>query len=443
VSSLESSVGRKFDVNRIFTQWNSPQPVPQASWDVANGIIPLVSIDAVTASGPVLWAQIASGADDSAIVAQARGLASLNAPVLLNFSHEPAQSTGNGTASQFVAAWQHYVTVVRQYASNVSFVLILVASGYNAKTIGPWYPGDSYVDWVGADGYNYFGCNGRTSVWSDFSTVFASFENFAVAHSKPAVVAEWGSTEDPNMPGRKAQWITAAGQTMENWPQVKAASYFDAYGPATKCEWPLTSSSSALQAFAALGAQNYFNPRPRVALSATPSVGAAPLTVQFGTSGTVGILHPISSWTLAFGDGVTSSGTGTPPGSITHQYAAGDFAATLAVADSVGQTNLTSVRVQTAAPTIASQGSHVSSTTTATVHGSVNPNGLDTSVVFRWGSTSAVTQSSTPNDIGSGTTNVYQAYRLSDLSPGTTYYWRVVASSAAGVTTGPLKSFTT
>jgi hypothetical protein len=443
VSSLESSVGRKLDVNRVYASWSSPQPVPQASWDVANGIIPLVSIDPVTATGPVLWSQIASGADDSAIVAQARGLASLNTPVLLNFSHEPAQSTVNGTATEFVAAWQHYVTIVRQYASNVSFVLILVASTYNPKTIGRWYPGDSYVDWVGADGYNYFGCNAQTPVWSEFSTVFANFENFAVAHSKPAVVAEWGSTEDPNTPGRKAQWITAAGQAIENWPQIKAASYFDANGPLTKCEWPLTSSSSALQAFAALGAQNYFNPRPRVALSATPSVGVAPLTVQLDTSGTVGILHPISTWNLAFGDGTTSSGTGDPPASVTHQYAAGDFSATLDVVDTVGQTDLTSVPVQTAVPTIASLGSHVSSATTATVHGSVNPNGLDTTVVFRWGTTSAVTQSSTPSDIGSGTTSVFQSDRLSGLRPGTTYFWRLIASSAAGVTTGPLKSFTT
>jgi hypothetical protein len=443
VSSLESSVGRKFDVNRIFAAWGSPQPVPQASWDVANGIIPLVSIDAVNGSSPVLWSQIASGADDSAIVAQARGLASLNAPVLLNFSHEPAQSTTNGTATEFIAAWQHYVTVVRQYASNVSFVLILTASTYNPKSIGRWYPGDSYVDWVGADGYNYFGCNGLTPVWSDFSTVFANFENFAVAHSKPAVVAEWGSTEDPNTPGRKAQWITAAGQTMENWPQIKAASYFDANGPLTKCQWPLTSSSSALQAYASLGAQNYFNPRPRVVLSANPPVGAAGLTVTFDTSGTVGILHPITSWKLAFGDGATSSGTGTPPGSVTHQYAAGDFSATLVVTDSVGQTNLTSVPVQTAAPTIVSEGSQVSSATTATVHGLVNANGLDTSVVFEWGKTTAFTRSSPPSDIGSGTTNVYRSYRLSGLSPGTTYYWRVTASSVAGVTTGPVKSFTT
>jgi phosphodiesterase/alkaline phosphatase D-like protein len=127
---------------------------------------------------------------------------------------------------------------------------------------------------------------------------------------------------------------------------------------------------------------------------------------------------------------------------VTHQYAAGDFSATLVVTDSVGETNLTSVRVQTAAPTIVSEGSQVSSATTATVHGLVNANGLDTSVAFEWGRTSAVTQSSPSSDIGSGTTNVYRSYRLSGLSPGTTYYWRVIASSAAGVTTGPVKSFT-
>jgi hypothetical protein len=261
VSALESSIGRKLDINRVYSDWNSSQPHNQAVWDVANGIVPLISIDAITSSGPpVPWSQIASGADDAAIVAQAQGIASLGSPVLLNFSHEPSQHPEDGTAADFVAAWQHYVTVFRQYASNASFALILNSADYSPAVVGQWYPGDAYVDWMGADGYNSNTCRaGQGGAWRDFSTIFAPLESFAVAHAKPAVIAEWASTEDPSTPGRKAAWITAAAQTMESWPQIKAASYFDAPGFADNCQWPLDSSSSALAAYSALGTQPWFN----------------------------------------------------------------------------------------------------------------------------------------------------------------------------------------
>jgi hypothetical protein len=265
VNALESSIGRKLDIDRVYSDWGTSQPQPQAVWDVANGIVPLISIDATTSSGaPVPWSQIASGADDAAIVAQAQGIASLGSPVLLNFSHEPGLHPENGTAADFVAAWQHYVTVVRQYAPNVSFALILDSEYYSPAVVGPWYPGDAYVDWMGADGYNSSTCRvGQVGAWRDFSAIFGPLESFAVAHAKPAVIAEWASTEDPSTPGRKAAWITAAAQTMESWPQMKAALYFDAPGFADGCQWPLDSSPSALAAFNALGAQSWFNTGPQ------------------------------------------------------------------------------------------------------------------------------------------------------------------------------------
>ena len=272
MTSLEAAAGRKLDLDRIFSGWNVDEPDPQSSWDVANGIVPLVSIDAVESSGqPVRWSQIAAGSYDSTIVAQAKGLASLHGPVLLSFNHEAERFTANGTAADFVAAWRHYVTLVRRIAPNVSFVFILGASKYGLSTIGQWYPGNAYVDWMGADGYNYFGCNGQNPVWSHFSTIFSAFMSFAVANDKPAVVAEWGSAEDAAVPGRKAAWIAAAGQVMKTWPDIKAASYFDAHGPLAACDFPLNSSVSAMEAFAELGADPWFNPRPDVALAAVPA----------------------------------------------------------------------------------------------------------------------------------------------------------------------------
>jgi hypothetical protein len=443
-NGLESVAGRQLDVDRVYADWDTPEPDPQAAWDVANGIIPLLSIGPETVSGAVVpWAQIASGSDDAAIVAQAKGLASLGAPVLLAFDHEANLHTGYGTPADYVAAWRHYVTIVRQYAPDVSFVLILSHYAYDQSTITQWYPGNSYVDWVGADGYNHDGCGKTPSQWESFRSIFSAFNSFAVAHQKPAVVAEWASVEDPSLPGRKAGWITEAGVTMHRWPQIKAASYLDSYGSQPSCDWPLTSSASAAHAFAALGAQSYFHPRPTVSLSPSTVAAPAPMAVKFDTRGTAGTIHPIISWALNFGDGTSANGQGLPPATVAHTYAASDYAATLSVTDSSGETNLANVSVLCAPPAMTGASGQPTSTTTAVVRAGIEPNQLRTRYHFAWGTTPALDEFSAATDLAAGSGIVRVLEDLSGLRPGTTYYWDVRATNAAGTSWSPLMSLET
>jgi NHL repeat len=71
----------------------------------------------------------------------------------------------------------------------------------------------------------------------------------------------------------------------------------------------------------------------------------------------------------------------------------------------------------------------------------VNPNGLDTTYHFEWGTTSCASGpcASVPvpdGDIDSGAVDVAIVQHLSGLSENTTYHWRVLATSARGTTTG-------
>jgi len=446
-SSLEAQIGRHLDVDRLYASWDTVQPDAQVQWDVANDIIPVLSIRAATTSGVVVpWTQITAGTYDSAIVAQADALAALGAPVILTFDHEPESDPGNGSPADFVAAWQHYVTVVRdQGATNVSFALILEANSYGPTTIQRWYPGDSYVDWVGADGYNRFGCDGSPAKWVDFSTLFSPLENFAVLHGKPAMITEWASAEDPGIPGRKAQWIAAAAQSLESWPQVKASLYFDDGGAHPGCDFPLSSSPSALQAFATMGAQPFFNPRPRAVLTSSPGAGPAPLTVGFDGSGSYALLRSLTAWQLDFGDGSPpASGVGIPPTSVDHVYPAGAFTAELTVSDGSGLEDTTPLVVHSYPPPVVTTGwSTVSGPTTATLFGSVVPGGLPTTVQFVWGTTAAFGQSSPPTAIGAGSSPVEVSAAVTGLQPGTQYFWRVVGTNGGGDTAGGTKSFRT
>src|SRR5579875_1229002 len=83
------------------------------------------------------------------------------------------------------------------------------------------------------------------------------------------------------------------------------------------------------------------------------------------------------------------------------------------------------------------------SSTSATLNGTVNPNGLATSYYFEFGTTTSFGSTTAVSSAGSGKRAVTVSASLSGLSAGTTYYFELVATNADGTTDGGLGSFTT
>ncbi len=146
-----------------------------------------------------------------------------------------------------------------EHATNVRFVWILMASSFHPRggrtPAAAYYPGDDVTDWLAADGYNWYGC--RRNTWRPFTDVFADFVAWATSRGRPLMIAEWGSQEDPARPGRKGQWITAAGDEIRRWPQVRGVLYWNATGRDGRCPFTLNSSLSAMAAMRALASQHY------------------------------------------------------------------------------------------------------------------------------------------------------------------------------------------
>ena len=84
-------------------------------------------------------------------------------------------------------------------------------------------------------------------------------------------------------------------------------------------------------------------------------------------------------------------------------------------------------------------------TTTATLNGSINPNGLATDAWFEWGTsdTLATSTSTVSQAIGSGTSAVPVSANLTNLLAGTTYFFRAVGMNSSGTARGSILSFTT
>jgi phosphodiesterase/alkaline phosphatase D-like protein len=81
--------------------------------------------------------------------------------------------------------------------------------------------------------------------------------------------------------------------------------------------------------------------------------------------------------------------------------------------------------------------------TSATVSGSVNPNGAATTWYVEYGTSTSYGTKTASASAGSGTSAVAVSPTLSSLKAGTTYHYRVVATSSAGTARGADGLFTT
>ena len=96
------------------------------------------------------------------------------------------------------------------------------------------------------------------------------------------------------------------------------------------------------------------------------------------------------------------------------------------------------------APSVTTQGASSIGLSTATIAGTVNPNGFATSYYFEYGTTGSYGSSTAVGDAGAGTGTIGVSASLSGLTAGTTYHYRVVALRQGVIAaTGADKTFTT
>lgn len=95
------------------------------------------------------------------------------------------------------------------------------------------------------------------------------------------------------------------------------------------------------------------------------------------------------------------------------------------------------------APTATTGNAMYITETSATLNGTVNPNGTSTTAYFQYGTTVTYGNSTAFQSVGNGTSSLSISDTLAGLSPGYTYHYRIVAASSAGTTYGSDMVFTT
>ncbi|HTJ72831.1 MAG TPA: glycosyl hydrolase [Actinospica sp.] len=187
-SQFASWVGTKPNLLGQYLAWGTSFDTQAASNAWSYGAMDFVVWEPWSTS----LSDIAAGKTDSYITAFATAVRTLNVPIALSFGHEfngnwYPWGTSKATAAQFVAAWKHvHDLFAAAGATNVIWI-------WDPNDIYPvpdvslqdYYPGDSYVDWVGVTGYwTQQGPNSYSTLYLPTLTEIRGFTQ------KPFIIAE-------------------------------------------------------------------------------------------------------------------------------------------------------------------------------------------------------------------------------------------------------------
>jgi mannan endo-1,4-beta-mannosidase len=245
LTAFAHSTGVKPNVDMYYSGWLEPFRSSFATAAARRGAVPLVQINPTDIS----LAAIASGRYDSYLSAYAAAVRSYGHSVILSFGHEMNGSWyswayRHTSPMTFVAAWRHIVTLFRAIgAVNVTWLwtVNVIERRHGIPDPRPWWPGSSYVTWVGIDGY-----------YTNSSTTFAPLFGPTIVAlraltSTPILIAETGVASTAREPAQISDLFAGVHAY-----GLLGLMWFDAIG---KQDWRLI-RPEAVTAFR-LGAEQY------------------------------------------------------------------------------------------------------------------------------------------------------------------------------------------
>lgn len=199
---------------------------------------PMIEINPATSLQNVI-----AGKDDAWLKSYSSAVAAWKNPLIIGFAPEMngswyAYGFKHSSPALYIKAYRHVVSVFRsQKAANVKWLWDVSISfpqfhgPTNSTTLNvkQWWPGSSYVDYIGLDGYFY---NTDVTFAQLFNPTIRAVEPF----NKPTLIAEAGAPAGPRQATNIASLINGARSA-----DMVAVVYFDLKG---NKDWRITSTSS-------------------------------------------------------------------------------------------------------------------------------------------------------------------------------------------------------
>ena len=206
IGAFTNATGVRTNVSLYYSGWYEKFKSAFAIEATHHGAVPYIQIDP---SG-INLAAIVGGVYDTYLEAFATDVASYGAHtgrgIIIGFGHEMngywySWGYRHTSPAVFVAAWRHIVNVFRQQgADDVTWLwtVNIIDKPTGIPSPAPWWPGSSYVTWVGIDGYYY------KPSWIFASLFGPTIKAVRALTLDPILIAETGATHAAGQPAKIA-----------------------------------------------------------------------------------------------------------------------------------------------------------------------------------------------------------------------------------------------
>lgn len=254
---FERLVGQKPDMQALFISWADmadgfPVDYGPSVRDRGTTLVIFWEAQDSAISSPVQpkynYDSVIRGDWDEYFAAFAAGAKIYGGPTIIvpfdemNGNWSPWSGTLNGnTPAKHIAAYRHIREFFRdnqqiKFGWTVNSDSQPDITGNHAED---YYPGDSYVDYIGVDGFNF------DEPWMSFDEVFRDSLSRIAKYPKPLIIFSFASAEGP----RKAAWITDA--LIIQIPKIPRIAGWIWFNEKKEKNWLISSDSQSLAAFKA------------------------------------------------------------------------------------------------------------------------------------------------------------------------------------------------
>ncbi|RDI50227.1 glycoside hydrolase family 26 protein [Microvirga subterranea] len=226
---------KNIGIEHTFVYWQQFDPeqyrafaagAARRSRDIMVTVEPWTRADNWKDGHSTLLSDVLSGGFDKEIKTVCQAIGASKVPSMVSWGHEMDETEGrfpwaNQDPETYQKAYRYFVDQCRPLAPNARF-------GWTPKgeqNLGAYYPGDTYVEFVGLTLFDVQAWNRDHGDRRTFEEKFSALHTRVAGYGKPIVLAEFGVEGDDDY---REAWLSCAQERIGKFANMEAIVYFNA-----------------------------------------------------------------------------------------------------------------------------------------------------------------------------------------------------------------------